>query len=140
MPNSKARFIILKIVIAVMFAAVIWKLFDLQVLKGEPRLNILLLVSKRSVCQKGISKYLGISDSAVSQHIKVLKEANIITGYKEGYYMLYHINEGIFNKCVSFINSISDTENILNDITVSTIGCSDNCKSAQMCCKRKGLL
>lgn len=28
MPNSKARFIILKIVIAVMFAAVIWKLFD----------------------------------------------------------------------------------------------------------------
>ena len=71
---------------------------------------------------------------------KVLKEANIITGYKEGYYMLYHINEGIFNKCVSFINSISDTENILNDITVSTIGCSDNCKSAQMCCKRKGLL
>ena len=35
MPNSKARFIILKIVIAVMFAAVIWKLFDLQVFKGE---------------------------------------------------------------------------------------------------------
>ena len=80
------------------------------------------------------------SEAAVSQHIKILKEANIITGYKEGYYMLYHINEGIFNKCVSFINSISDTENILNDITVSTIGCSDNCKSAQMCCKRKGLL
>ena len=105
-----------------------------KALSDETRLNILLLVSKRSVCQKGIS------DSAVSQHIKVLKEANIITGYKEGYYMLYHINEGIFNKCVSFINSISDTENILNDITVSTIGCSDNCKSAQMCCKRKGLL
>ncbi len=107
-----------------------------KALSDETRLNILLLVSKRSVCQKGISKYLGISDSAVSQHIKVLKEANIITGYKEG----YHINEGIFNKCVSFINSIGDTENILNDITVSTIGCSDNCKSAQMCCKRKGLL
>ena len=111
-----------------------------KALSDETRLNILLLVSKRCVCQKGISKYLCILDSAVSQHIKVLKEANIITGYKEGYYMLYHINEGIFNKCVSFINSISDTENILNDITVSTIGCSDNCKSAQMCCKRKGLL
>ena len=111
-----------------------------KALSDETRLNILLLVSIRSVCQKGISKYLGISDSAVSQHIKVLKEANIINGYKKGYYMLYHINEGIFNKCVSFINSISDTENILNDITVSTIGCSDNCKSAQMCCKRKGLL
>ena len=106
----------------------------------ETRVKILILLSNRNICAKGIAKHLEISEAAVSQHIKILKEANIITGYKEGYYMLYHINEGIFNKCVSFINSISDTENILNDITVSTIGCSDNCKSAQMCCKRKGLL
>ena len=106
----------------------------------ETRVKILILLSNRNICAKGIAKHLEISEAAVSQHIKILKEANIITGYKEGYYILYHINEGIFNKCVSFINSISDTENILNDITVSTIGCSDNCKSAQMCCKRKGLL
>ena len=106
----------------------------------ETRVKILILLSNRNICAKGIAKHLEISEAAVSQHIKILKEANIITGYKEGYYMLYHINEGIFNKCVSFINSISDTENILNDITVSTIGCGDNCKSAQMCCKRKGLL
>ncbi len=111
-----------------------------KALSDETRLNILILVSKRNICQKGISKYLGISDSAVSQHIKVLKDAQIITGYKEGYYVLYHINEGVFNKCTSFINSISDTENILNDITVNSIGCSKNCKSAQRCCKRKGLL
>lgn len=111
-----------------------------KALSDETRLNILLLVSKRSICQKGISKYLGISDSAVSQYIKVLKEVSIITGYKQGYYVLYHINDNIFNKCVSFINSISDTKNILKDITISTIGCSDNCKSAQMCCKRKGIL
>ena len=106
-----------------------------KALSDETRLNILLLVSKRNICQKGISKY-----SAVSQHIKVLKEASIITGHKEGYYVLYHINEGIFDKCRSFINSISDTENILNDITVSSIGCNNNCKSAKSCCKRKGLL
>ena len=111
-----------------------------KALSDETRLNILILVSKRNICQKGISKYLGISDSSVSQHIKVLKDAQIITGYKEGYYVLYHINEGVFNKCTSFINSISDTENILNDITVNSIGCSKNCKSAQRCCKRKGLL
>lgn len=35
MPNSKARFIILKIMIVLMFAAVVWKLFDLQIIKGE---------------------------------------------------------------------------------------------------------
>lgn len=35
MPNSKARFVILKIIIALMFAAVTWKLFDLQIMKGD---------------------------------------------------------------------------------------------------------
>ena len=35
MPNSKARFVILKIIIALMFAAVAWKLFDLQIMKGD---------------------------------------------------------------------------------------------------------
>lgn len=35
MPNSKARFIIIKVVVAVMLAAIIYKLFDLQVMKGE---------------------------------------------------------------------------------------------------------
>lgn len=35
MPNSKLRFIILKIVIVVMFAAIAWKLYDLQIIKGD---------------------------------------------------------------------------------------------------------
>lgn len=35
MPNSKARFIIIKIVIFIMLGAVAFKLFDLQVMKGE---------------------------------------------------------------------------------------------------------
>ena len=35
MPNSKARFVILKILIVILAAAITWKLFDLQILKGE---------------------------------------------------------------------------------------------------------
>ena len=35
MPNSRGRFIVLKIVVAVMLAAVLFKLFDLQVIQGE---------------------------------------------------------------------------------------------------------
>ena len=54
----------------------------------ETRVKILILLSNRNICAKGIAKHLEISEAAVSQHIKILKEANIITGYKEGYYML----------------------------------------------------
>lgn len=40
MPNSKLRFVILKVVIVVMLAAVVWKLFDLQIMKGDQYLEV----------------------------------------------------------------------------------------------------
>ena len=49
-----------------------------KALSDETRLKILLIISKRTICQKGISRHLGISESAVSQHIKVLKESGIV--------------------------------------------------------------
>ncbi|EQE53485.1 bacterial regulatory, arsR family protein [Clostridioides difficile P20] len=112
-----------------------------KALSDETRLNILILVSKRNICQKGISKYLGISDSAVSQHIKILKDVGIITGYKEGYYVLYHINKESFNICVDFINSMlsNSSESFIDVFDVNTIhlGCSKECKSIKKCCKRR---
>lgn len=109
-------------------------------LSDETRLKVLLLVSKRDICQKGISKYLGITDSSVSQHIKVLKEAEIITGYKEGYYVFYHVNESVFDECISFFNSIGSINNNLLDtsnIKLDSTDCSKNCKSIKKCCKRR---
>lgn len=111
-----------------------------KALSDETRLKVLLLVSKRDICQKGISKYLGITDSSVSQHIKVLKEAEIITGYKEGYYVFYHVNENAFDECISFFNSIGSITNNLLDTSNIKLGrtdCSKNCKSIRKCCKRR---
>ena len=79
-----------------------------KALGDETRLKILMIISSKLICQKGISKHLQISDSAVSQHIKILKEANIITGYKEGYYVFYKINEESFKECISFMKFIND--------------------------------
>lgn len=114
-----------------------------KALSDETRLNILVLASKRNICQKGISKFLGISDSAVSQHIKILKEAGILKGIKEGYFVFYSIDKEAFNQCVSFINFIKgdpidifiENEN-LNSI--NNIGCRNNCKSINKCCKKGG--
>ena len=67
-----------------------------KALSDETRLKILMIISSKVMCQRGISKCLQISDSAVSQHIKILKDADIITRYKEGYYVFYKINKDIF--------------------------------------------
>lgn len=112
-----------------------------KALSDETRLKVLLLVSKRDICQKGISRYLGITDSSVSQHIKVLKDANIIKGYKEGYYVFYHINQDSFNECISFFGSLANSNVLdLSNINLTNTDCSSNCKSIKRCCKKRGVL
>ena len=111
-----------------------------KALSDETRLKVLLLVSKRDICQKGISKYLGITDSSVSQHVKILKEAEIITGYKEGYYVFYHINEDAFNECITFFGSVGKANSDIlkkTNINLDTTDCTKNCKSFKKCCKRR---
>ena len=105
-----------------------------KALSDETRLNILVLASKRNICQKGISKFLGISDSAVSQHIKILKEAGILKGIKEGYFVFYSVDKEAFIKGDP-IDIFIENEN-LNSI--NNIGCKSNCKSINKCCKKGG--
>lgn len=113
-----------------------------KALSDETRIKILILVSNKNICHKGISKHLGISDSAVSQHIKVLKDANIIRGYKEGYYIIYQLNQDIFDICIKFIQSLGNepSEYIKEKVNLKdlALGCGCNCKSIKKCCMRRG--
>ena len=59
----------------------------------EPtRYKILQLLSEHNYCVCAIAKKLGISASAVSQHMRVLKQAGVVSGQKLGYQMHYRIN------------------------------------------------
>ncbi|MBU5336890.1 ArsR/SmtB family transcription factor [Intestinibacter bartlettii] len=114
-----------------------------KALSDETRLKILLIISKRTICQKGISRHLGISESAVSQHIKVLKESGIVTGIKQGYSVIYVINDDCFYKAKYFLNMINDIEDDtfidkekLNAIRLNSCA---NCKSNKKCCKNRGI-
>ena len=97
-----------------------------KALSDETRLKILMIISSKVICQRGISNHLQISDSAVSQHIKILKDANIITGYKEGYYVFYKINEN--DKDHTFID--------INNMKLNKQCCKASCKGKIRCCKK----
>ena len=57
---------------------------------GEPmRLKIYRCLLERKHCVRSLSKKLGITESAVSQHIKVMKEAGLVYGEKYGYHTHY---------------------------------------------------
>ncbi len=62
---------------------------QLKAISDPTRYKIISLLLDRHYCVRIISKKLNISESAVSQHMKVLKDADIIYGKKLGYYMHY---------------------------------------------------
>jgi len=57
---------------------------------GEPmRFKIFTCLLERKHCVRSLSKKLGISESAISQHLKVMKEADMVYGEKFGYHTHY---------------------------------------------------
>ena len=57
---------------------------------GEPmRLRIFKALLERKHCVRSLSKKLGISESAVSQHLKIMKETGLVYGEKFGYHTHY---------------------------------------------------
>ena len=63
-----------------------------QLLKalGEPtRLKIYQALLERKHCVRSLSKKLGISESAISQHLKIMKDAGLVYGEKFGYHTHY---------------------------------------------------
>ena len=114
-----------------------------KALSDETRLKILLIISKRTICQKGISRHLGISESAVSQHIKVLKESGIVTGIKQGYSVIYVINDDCFKEVKFFLKMINDIEDDTfidkEKLDAIRLNSCTNCKSNKKCCKNRGM-
>lgn len=110
-----------------------------KALGDETRLKILIILSRRKICAKGISKHLGISEAAVSQHLKVLKEAGIITGEKSGYFVQYEIQESALLEIIKFIEQMNDQNTLCGcnfDMDIPS-DCKAVCKANQNRCCHK---
>ena len=60
------------------------------------RLKILKLIADRPLCVNAITRFLSISQPAVSQHLAVLRQAGLVTGEKKGYMVHYTFNRNRF--------------------------------------------
>ncbi|MBC7189748.1 winged helix-turn-helix transcriptional regulator [Candidatus Aerophobetes bacterium] len=63
-----------------------------KALSDPTRLKIFLFLTKRSLCVNAIVNFLNISQPAVSQHLRVLREAGLVRADKRGYWMHYSAN------------------------------------------------
>ena len=64
-----------------------------KVLSVETRVRMIELLKRRSLCVKALAKTLNITPAAVSQHLRVLRDADLVTADKQGYFVHYRVNE-----------------------------------------------
>lgn len=80
---------------------------QLKAVADANRLKILACLKKGEVCVCDFTDVLGISQPAVSQHLRKLKEADIITERKVGTWKYYRIHENQTTLMQGIIPSIN---------------------------------
>ena len=64
-----------------------------KVLSVATRVQMIDLLKRRSLCVNALARALDITSAAVSQHLRVLRDADIVTADKQGYFVHYKVNE-----------------------------------------------
>ncbi len=78
-----------------------------KVLGVESRIRIIeLLKEKGPLCVKEMSEVLGISPSAVSQHLKILRHAGLVRNERKGYWIPYEVNPGALERCGELLSGV----------------------------------
>jgi ArsR family transcriptional regulator len=63
----------------------------LKALADETRFNLLNLLLTHDLCVGALARHLKISEAAVSQHLKYLRDAGLVKGEKRGYWTHYTV-------------------------------------------------
>jgi len=66
------------------------KLF--KALADPTRAQILVHLSDGDLCVGAVARRLGVTHSAVSQHLRILREAGLVDGDKRGYWVHYSLD------------------------------------------------
>ncbi|MFW6120632.1 MAG: ArsR/SmtB family transcription factor [Petrotogales bacterium] len=81
----------------------------LKVLSDETRFKIIKLLAKNSFCVGALAKRLRITESAVSQHLKILKNVDLVHAEKQGYYTHYTVKQYVLKNVANEISRLSDS-------------------------------
>lgn len=75
----------------------------LKALSDPTRFKIFFLLSRNSLCVNALVNLLQISQPAVSQHLRVLRQANLVRAERKGYWMHYSVNQ---RRVKAFLNEL----------------------------------
>ncbi|PKN79520.1 MAG: transcriptional regulator [Candidatus Cloacimonetes bacterium HGW-Cloacimonetes-1] len=77
------------------------------------RRKILFLLQKQAVLSAGeIATHFEISKAGLSDHLKILKNADLIYSEKKGQYVFYSLNTSVFQDIMNWLTDIIDTKEV----------------------------
>ena len=83
-------------------------------LADPTRLRIVKLLCHKqfrdALCVNALAAILGITQSAVSQHLRILKSIGLVKGERRGYHVHYLINPGAMEQCRSIVSTLLTIE------------------------------
>ena len=82
----------------------------LKAIADETRMKILSLLLRHNYCVRALARKLELSEGAVSQHLKVLRDAELLSGEKKGYFMHYDVNRDVLHALAAEIESLASME------------------------------
>lgn len=69
-----------------------------KILSVDTRIRIIQLLKDRALCVGALSAQIGITQGAVSQHLRVLRDADLVIAERRGYYIHYRLNEEVLTQ------------------------------------------
>lgn len=77
-----------------------------KILSVDKRIEIIELLKKEAMSVNALADALGITQSAVSQHLRVLKAAALVKDQRHGYWVHYSLNREALEKCRQRLNRV----------------------------------
>ena len=74
-----------------------------KVLSDKQRRDILVLLKEGRLNAGEIAEKLGVTPAALSYHLKLLKEAELVMEYKNKNFVYYEINTTVFDELILWI-------------------------------------
>ena len=77
-----------------------------KVLSVPTRVRILQLLKGRALCVNALAARLDVTQGAVSQHLRILRDAGLLEAEKRGYYVHYRLNGKSLAKCQAVLDQL----------------------------------
>jgi DNA-binding transcriptional ArsR family regulator len=93
-----------------------------KVLSVESRVRLIELLKERSLCVNALARSLSITPAAVSQHLRVLRDAEVVIADKQGYHVHYRINPDTLAEWGRIAGSLLQADGVRERVARSLAG------------------